>query len=178
MIILINFIYHWQTHFLLLKQNLLLHLLLQICTFQNVLSLCMKSQLLKVSSCFFISEVFFVFYGIVLRDCKLIFMWQLKNISYFNIYENFALYLLKVIYNFTISADKLSHSYGCWNVAKVEIFIICFIFMLYEILFLLYMSYLCYMFDYIFITYLYVYYIFLNLFYISIFTLFDFKFMW
>ena len=45
-------------------------------------------------------------------------------------------------------------------------------------LFLLYMSYLCYMFYYIFITYLYVYYMFLNLFYISIFTLFDFKFMW
>ena len=68
--------------------------------------------------------------------------------------------------------------YGCSNVAKVENFIICFIFMLYEVLFLLYMSYLCYMFYYIFITYLYVYYMFLNLFYISIFTLFDFEFMW
>ena len=35
------------TNYLLLKQNLLPHLLLQIWTFQNVLSLCMKSQLLK-----------------------------------------------------------------------------------------------------------------------------------
>ena len=56
-------------------------------------------------------------------------------------------------------------------------FLLCFIFMLYEVSFLLYMSYSCYMFYYIFITYLCVYYMFLNLFYISIFTLFDFKFM-
>ena len=132
----------------------------------------------NVSSCFFISEVFFVFYDIVLRDCKLISMWQLKNISYFKIHENFVLYLLKVIYNYTISVYKLFTQLWFWNVAKVEIFIICFIFTLYEVLFLLYMSYLCYMFYYIFITYLYVYYMFLNLFYISIFTLFDFKFMW
>ena len=48
--------------------------------------------------------------------------------------------------------------------------------MLYEVLFLLYMSYLCCMFYYIFITYLYVYNMFLNLLYISIFTLIDFFF--
>ena len=45
--------------------------------------------------------------------------------------------------------------------------------MLYEVLFLLYMSYFCFMFYYIFVTCLYVYYMFLNLFQISIFTLFD-----
>ena len=41
--------------------------------------------------------------------------------------------------------------------------------MLYEVLFLLYISYVCYMFCYIFIIYLYTYYMFLILLYISIF---------
>ena len=36
-------------------------------------------------------------------------------------------------------------------------FSLCFIFMLHEVLFLLCISYLCYMFYYVFITYLYVY---------------------
>ena len=31
------------------------------------------------------------------RDCMLMFMWQLKNISYFNIYKNVVFYLLKFI---------------------------------------------------------------------------------
>ena len=57
--------------------------------------------------------------------------------------------------------SKTDSDYGCWNVPKAEIFIICFIFMFYEALFLLCMSYLCYMFYYIFVTYLYVYYLFL-----------------
>ena len=80
--------------------------------------------------------------------------------------------------DFDISLEKTHDRCGYWNVAKVEILIIGFIFMLYEVLFLLYMSYSCYMFYYIFVTYLCVYYMFLNLFYISIFTLFDSKFMW
>ena len=151
MIVLINLIYHWQIIFFWNKIFSLIFYfkseLFRMCSlfawnliFSNVLS------------CFFISEVFFVFYDIVLRDCKLISMWQLKNISYFKIHENFVLYLLKVIYNYTISVYKLFTQLWFWNVAKVEIFIICFIFTLYEVLFLLYMSYLCYMFDYIFIT--------------------------
>ena len=37
-------------------------------------------------------------------------------------------------------------NYGRWNVAKVEIFVICFISTIYELLVLLYISYLCYMF--------------------------------
>ena len=45
--------------------------------------------------------------------------------------------------------------HGCWNVGKVEIFNICFVFMLYEVLFLLYVYY-------IFIIYLYVYYMFFD----------------
>ena len=66
-------------------------------------------------------------------------------------------------------------NYGCWNVAKIEIFIVCFIFMLnkvsfwscfkfmlYKVSFYLYISYLCYMFCYIFVIYLYVHYVFLN----------------
>ena len=61
--------------------------------------------------------------------------------------------------------------YGCWNIAKIKIFVICFLFMLYEVLFLLYISYLCCMFYHIFIIYLYVSYIFL----FSIFILLDFK---
>ena len=44
-------------------------------------------------------------------------------------------------------------SYVYWNVAKLEIFIVCIIFMLYEVLFLLHMSYFCYMFNYTFIIY-------------------------
>ena len=46
--------------------------------------------------------------------------------------------------------------YGCWNVAKIEIFIVCFIFMLYKVSFWLYISYLCYIkfhFNYIFYIY-------------------------
>ena len=31
------------------------------------------------------------------RDCKLIFMWQLKKLSYFNIYKNVVPYLFKFI---------------------------------------------------------------------------------
>ena len=56
------------------------------------------------------------------------------------------------------------NTYGCWNVAKIEIFIISFIFMLYEVLLWLYISYLCHMFYYMFIlySYLYVYYMFSN----------------
>ena len=49
--------------------------------------------------------------------------------------------------------------------------------MLYEILFLLDMSYLRYMFHYIFIIHLYVYYMFFNLLHISIFTVIDFEFI-
>ena len=106
MIVLINLIYHWQIIFFWNKIFSLIFYfkseLFRMCSlfawnliFSNVLS------------CFFISEVFFVFYDIVLRDCKLISMWQLKNISYFKIHENFVLYLLKVIYNYTISVYKL-----------------------------------------------------------------------
>ena len=70
---------------------------------------------------------------------------------------------------------NFSHSYGCWNVAKVEIFIMFYIHVIWSFIFVIYVIFtLCF----IFITYLYVYYMFLNLFYISIFTLFDFKFMW
>ena len=47
----------------------------------------------------------------------------------------------------------LIHEYGCWNVAKIEIFVIFFICMLYEVLFLLHVSYLCYMLYYILIIY-------------------------
>ena len=50
-------------------------------------------------------------------------------------------------------------------------------FMLYGILFLLYVSYLRYMFHDIFIIHLYVYYMFFNLLYISIFTVIDFEFI-
>ena len=45
--------------------------------------------------------------------------------------------------------------YGCWNVTKIEAFIICFIFSLYKVLSWLYISYFCCMFYYIFIIYLY-----------------------
>ena len=50
---------------------------------------------------------------------------------------------------------------GCWNVAKVTIFILCFIFMWYEVLFLSYISYLCYMYFIIYLLYIYMYYVFL-----------------
>ena len=62
--------------------------------------------------------------------------------------------------------------YGCWNVAKVEIFIMCFVFMLHELLFLLYISYLCYTFYHLIIKYLYK--SFLNI-VINFYFLFDFK---
>ena len=45
---------------------------------------------------------------------------------------------------------------------KADIFIICFMFMLYEVLFLLYMSDLCDMSYYVFIIYLHVSYMFLK----------------
>ena len=56
-------------------------------------------------------------------------------------------------------------------------FLLCFIFTLYEVLFLLYMSYFCYKFCYVFIIYLCVYYMFFELLYIPIFALFGFKFV-
>ena len=45
---------------------------------------------------------------------------------------------------------------------RSKFLLICFIFMLYEVLFLLYISNLYYMLNYMFIMYLYVYYVFLN----------------
>ena len=53
-------------------------------------------------------------------------------------------------------------TYGCWNVAKVDIFIMLYIHVTWSFVFVIY-----------FIFMLYVYHIF-----ISIFTLFDFKFVW
>ena len=101
----------------------------------------------------------------VLIDAKYTTDWQLGSNK--NLQDS-------VVKPIIFTTQKMNFSvYGCWNVANIGIFIICFIFMSYEVLFLLCMSYLCYVFYYIFITYLYVLYMFLNLFYISIFTLFD-----
>ena len=66
--------------------------------------------------------------------------------------------------------------YGCWNVAKIEIFIVCFIFMLYKVSFWLYISYLCYIkfcFNYILYT-CYMLYVLLYMYYIFICTLYVF----
>ena len=61
------------------------------------------------------------------------------------------------------------YKYGCWNAAKIEIFIICFIFMLHKVLFWLYISYLCYTFYYKFIINLYVHYMYFTVCYIFLF---------
>ena len=111
---------------------------------------------------------------VILLSCD---SWKM---SYFNIYKNVVLYELKFI---TTQYQFINFSYclfyGCWNVTKVQLFIICFIHLLHKVSFLLYISYLYYMFYYIFIMYLYVYCMFfLILLCISIFTLFDFKFVW
>ena len=63
------------------------------------------------------------------------------------------------------------------NVAEIEKIFICFIFMLYEVLFWLYTLYLCYMFCYN-LLYIYMCICFLVLLYISIYILFDFKLVW
>ena len=82
---------------------------------------------------------------------------------------------LKSFYGFAVLNRRMERIVcGSLNVAKFEIFIICFLFMLYEVLFLLYISYLCYAFHYISVYYMYIicFFILLN---ISISILFDFK---
>ena len=142
MIVLINLIYHWQIIFFWNKIfSLIFYFKSEL--FRMCSLFAWNLSFSNVSSCFFISEVFFVFYGIILRDCKLIFMRQLKNISYFNIYENFVLYLLKVIYNYAISVDKLSHSYGCWNVAKVELYVLYSCYMKFHFCYICHINVIC-----------------------------------
>ena len=80
------------------------------------------------------------------------------------IYKNYLLTLNSTFLVVGLSLNSVCNQNccGCWNVAKIEIFIICFIFILYQVLFWLYISYLCNMFCYIFIIYLYVHYILFN----------------
>ena len=87
--------------------------------------------------------------------------------------------------NIQTKANKLNcdwninlYKYGSWNVAKIEIFIVCFIFMLYEVSFWLYISYLCYMFYYVFIIYLMYIICFLILLYIYIYIFFHIIWFW
>ena len=87
--------------------------------------------------------------------------------------------------NIQTKANKLNcdwninlYKYGSWNVAKIEIFIVCFIFMLYEVSFWLYISYLCYMFYYVFIIYLMYIICFLILLYIYIYFFFHIIWFW
>ena len=66
-------------------------------------------------------------------------------------------------------------NFGCLDVVKINIFIVCFVFKLHEVLLLLYTSYLYYMFD-IYLLHIYMYIVHFFLLFISIFILFDFKF--
>ena len=74
---------------------------------------------------------------------------NIKNFEWNRIFDCRQLWLLKCFQN--------------WN------FFICFVFMLYQVLFWLYISYLCYLFSYMFITYLYVHYMFFKFCYIFLF---------
>ena len=108
-------------------------------------------------------STFFIFRDELLKISFLIIIYYTQS--------SFLQLFYRIIFeqNIQTKANKLNcdwninlYKYGSWNVAKIEIFFVCFIFMLYEVSFLLYISYLCYMFYYVFIIYLYVYYMFLN----------------
>ena len=117
----------------------------------------------KCLQVFVMISTFFIFRDELLKITFLIIIYYTQS--------SFLQLFYRIIFeqNILTKANKLNcdwninlYKYGSWNVAKIEMFIVCCIFMLYEVSFWLYISYLCYMFYYVFIIYLYVYYMFFN----------------
>ena len=82
--------------------------------------------------------------------------WPLEVFCEKSVFEDFE--------KFTRKHLRRDHFYGCWNFAKIENFIICFIYMLYQVSFWLYISgFVLPVFFYIYCIFLFTYYLILNL---------------